>query len=351
MRIKIFLLYFILVVFLAAGITGCVSSDNSKSSNQNVLERGREAYIEEPLFIGYGTEYALPGILTIPNGSIPDKGFPAAVIVHGSGPVDMDGSVFAYKVYFDIADYLSANGIAVLRYDKRTYAYGQKMVDELGGSLTVYEETIEDALLASELLKADPRINENKVFVIGHSLGGMLAPRIQTSGADFAGLILLAGSPRFFLDLSYDQNVDYIEKMMTGEEKENALASLAGWDDMVNAIVTLPDDAAKMAMIENGMSAYYLKDLYNNPAANYIKDIKVPFLVLQGSDDFQVRANEDYTQYKELLSGRDNVTFILYEGLNHMFIKSTTGYLDEYYIPDNVDTQVLNDIADWIKRN
>ena len=348
MRKKILLIYFVLI----AAVTGCKSSDNDKSSasGQNIYKLGEEAYIEEPLFIGQGTEYALAGILTIPNGDIPENGFPAAVIVHGSGPVDMDGTVFAYKVYFDIADYLSSNGIAALRYDKRTYAHGQKMVEELGGSLTVYEEVIEDAILAAELLGADPRINKNRVFMIGHSLGGMLAPRIQASGGGFSGLILMAGSPRFFMDLSYDQNVDYIEKMMTGEEKETALASLAGWDAMINLIVSLPDEEAKNVKIDTGLYAYYLKDLYNHPAAEYLKDVKIPYLILQGADDFQVSPDKDYAQYKELLSARDNVTFILYEGLNHMFIRSTTGYLDEYYIPDNVDKQVLEDIASWIRR-
>jgi len=353
MKRKIQLVFFIIIVCLAAGVTGCASSDSSKSASSRAAAQGfsEDAYIEEPLFIGAGTEYALAGILTIPKGAIPGKGFPAVVIVHGSGPVDMDGTVFAYKVYFDIADYLSSNGIAVLRYDKRTYTHGQKMVDELNGAITVYEEVIEDALLASELLKADPRIDENKVFMIGHSLGGMLAPRIQVSGAGFAGLILLAGSPRFFLDLSYDQNVDYIEKMMTGEEKEAALASLSGWDAMVNVIVNLPDEDAKGVYLDAGLNSYYLKDLYYHPAANYIKDVTVPYLVLQGADDFQVRSDKDFAQYKELLSGRGNVTFILYEGLNHMFIKSTTGYLDEYYIPDNVDKQVLEDITAWILRS
>ena len=348
---KINLTYFVLIICTV--ITGCTSSEDGnkpESSDQVILKLSEDAYLEEPLLLGTGTEYVLAGILTIPQGDIPQNGFPVVVIVHGSGPVDMDGTVFAYKIYLDIADYLSLNGIAALRYDKRSYAHGVKLIEEFGGSLTVYEEVIEDALLAAELLKNDPRIDENKVFIIGHSLGGMLAPRIHASGADFAGLILLAGSPRFLLDISYDQNVDYIEKMMTDEEKENALASLSGWSNMVNRIVNMPDEEAKNVFIDANLSAYYLKDLYYHPASDYIKNINIPYLVLQGTDDFQIKPDKDYAQYKELLSGRDNVTFILYERLNHMFMESTTGYLDEYYIPDNVDVQVLEDIASWIKQ-
>jgi len=312
------------------------------------------AYTNIDVIIGQGSEWELAGILTMPEGGMPRGGYPAVVIVHGSGPGDMDGTAFAYKPYLDIADFLSSNGIAVLRYNKRTLTHGAKMVGELGGALTVYEETIEDAVLASALLKSNPRINENKVFMIGHSLGGMLAPRIQNAAsqsgrnAEFAGLVLLAGSPRFLMDLSYDQNVDYIEKMMSGEEQAAARASLAGWDEQMNIIVNLPDAVAKTVDIQGGMSAYYLKDLYWHPVTMYIDDIRVPFLVLQGSADFQVSPEKDFALYKQLLSGRDNVTFILYEGLNHMFITSATGYIDEYEIPGNVDVKALQDITNWI---
>jgi len=225
------------------------------------------------------------------------------------------------------------------------------MVEELGGALTVVEETIDDVILAAEMLKANAVINEKKVFMIGHSLGGMLAPRIQCAGADFAGLILLAGSPRFLMDLSYDQNINYIEHYMEGEEKTTALANIASsWDEQINTIVNLPDEIAKAVFISPGLSAYYLKDLFRHPVTMYLKDINVPFLVLQGSSDFQVSPEKDFELYKELLAGRNNVTFILYEGLNHMFITSTTGYIDEYEIPGNVDNKVLEDIVNWILR-
>jgi len=334
----------LLILFACLSIAGCVSSD--KAGVETITEIG--TYKSEHVVIGSGTEYELSGILTLPGGVVPQNGFPAAVIVHGSGPGDMDGTVFAYKMYLDIADYLSSNGIAVLRYDKRTLTHGLKMLEELGGALSVYEETIEDVLLAAELLKTDPRINENRVFIIGHSLGAMLAPRIHVMGADFAGLILLAGSPRFLLDISLDQNIDYIENMMEGEEKEAALASLVFWDEQVNAIVNLPDEIAQTIYIQSGVSAYYFKDLYHHPVSAYLQIVNVPFLVMQGSADFQVKVDKDFEYYQQLLAGRDNVTFKLYEGLNHMFITSTTGYIDEYEIPGNVDLQVLNDLARWI---
>jgi len=349
---KFYLLFSVLVVCVAAGGCAILESSDARGNAgsfiaQNIEGLGTGAYKSEEITIGKGTGYELSGILTIPEGAAPRGGFPAAVIVHGSGPIDMDGTMFAYTVYRDLADYLSSSGIVVVRYNKRTFTHGFKMVEELGGSLTVYEETIEDAVSAANLLKADPRVNKDKVFIIGHSLGGMLAPRIQVSGGNFSGLILMAGSPRFLLDLSYEQNIDYIEKTMSSVDKENAYASLSGWNDMVNLILNIPDEDAKGVDI-GGMSAYYLKDLHKHPAADYIDIVRVPYLVLQGEADFQVRADKDFALYKELLAGRNNTAFKSYEGLSHMFIKSTTGYVDEYDTPDHVNIQVLRDIASWI---
>ena len=149
-------------------------------------------YIIESVTVGAGTPWALDGRLTLPFEASTDNPVPAVVLVHGSGPSDMNGTSYGERVLFDIADYLSANGVAVIRYDKRTFTHGEKMAREFGGSLTVWEETVEDAILAAELLRADSRIG--KVYMLGHSLGGSLAPRIHASGGDFDGLILFAGS-------------------------------------------------------------------------------------------------------------------------------------------------------------
>ena len=308
-------------------------------------------YTIEMLTVGAGTEYELYGKLTIPSGATADNPCPAVVLVQGSGSSDMDETIFTNKPFLDIADYLSSNGIAVIRYNKRTFSYGQKMLDELGGSLSVKEETIEDAILATEILKNDPRIDPEKVFIIGHSLGGMLAPRIHAEGGDYAGLILLAGSPRFLLDISKDQNMAYIEALPDGDEKDALLAEMESWDAQIDALVSLSDDDAKNVLVEAGASAYYFKELYEHPVAEYIKNISEPFLVLQGSADFQVSPDKDFALYQELLGDRQNATLKLYEGLSHLFMTSTTGTIEEYYNPGHVDIQVLKDIVEWIGDN
>ena len=315
-----------------------------------IIERDtvqRDGFTDTPVIIGEGTDFPLDGILSMPDSA--GGPAPAVVIVHGSGAQDMDLTLYSNKPYRDIAEYLAANGVAAIRYNKRTYTHGAKV----DGSWTVWEETIEDAILAAEMLKADPRVDENRVFIIGHSMGGSLAPRIHAEGGNFAGLIMLAGTPRFLLDLSRDQNIAMINETMEGEEREAALAQIEeSWDADVLEMVSLPDTAAKDNMI-GGVSAYYFKELYRNPIPAYLELITVPMLIMQGSKDVQVSADADFGMYKELLSGRPNVTFKLYEGLNHLFMASAIGTIsgltEEYQIEGVVDGQVLADIAEWIK--
>jgi len=320
-------------------------SDISDGLSEPVV---RDGFTDYPVVVGEGTLFPLSGILSMPDNV--DGRVPAVVLVHGSGAHDMDSTLFSNKPFRDIADYLAANGIAVIRYDKRSHAHGASFPE----GFTVWEEVIEDAVLATNILKADPRIDEGKVFIVGLSLGGMLAPRIHVEGGDFAGLILLAGSPRFLLDISKTQNILTIEATMEGMAKQTALSQIEDeWDSQIHEFLRLSDDVAKATPIPGfGASAYYFKDLYNNPASAFIDRVTVPFLVMQGSDDLQVLADIDFVLYQELLAGRANVSFNLYEGLNHLFMPSTgrdiTELMDEYAIEARVDSQVLADIALWI---
>jgi hypothetical protein len=262
----------------------------------------------------------------------------------------MDETMFDNKPFRDIAEYLSSNGIAVIRYNMRTFTYWNRIPDYF----TIWEEKMEDAILATEILKADPRIDENRVYILGHSLGGMIAPRIHESGGDYAGIIIFASSPRFLLDISKAQNIAFIEAMEDSEEKAVLLASIEQWDDYYGAFLALPDDEAKSTPIPGwgDITAYYFKDLYNNPVDATLERITVPFLVMQPDDDVQVLTDVDFALYKELLADRDNVTFKLYLGLNHLFMPSLgfdiSEILDEYRVRATVDEQVLRDIVEWV---
>jgi len=325
----------------------------------------RDKFTDYHIIVGEETNFPLSGILSMPNNITGQV--PAVVLVHGTGASDMNGVPAAIphspnQPFRDIAEYLASNGIAVIRYDKRTHTHGARMFEEYGGSFTVMQETIEDAILAANILKNDPRIDENRIFIIGHSMGGMLAPRIHAEGGDFAGLIFFAGSPRFLLDISATQNIMMLEAMLeNAEDSAERDALLALIEDIplqmraqIDGMLQLSDEEARYIFIpELGVSVYYILDMYRNPVPVFLEKATVPILVMQPENDLQVLADVDFALYKELLAGRDNVTFKLYEGLNHIFMTAASeniaDALLDWEIPDNVDAQVLADIVAWIK--
>ena len=160
--------------------------------------------ITEKIIISENSEYPLNGLLTLPEEL--SSPVPAVVFVHGSGASNMDEKVGKLTPFKDLAEGLARHGIASVRYDKRSFAHGFKMLRDKTLVITVKEETIDDAIMAAALLRKDPRIDPKKVFIIGHSMGGMLSPRIDAEGGNFRGLIIMAGSPRKLEEIMLDQN-------------------------------------------------------------------------------------------------------------------------------------------------
>ncbi|EKN70536.1 hypothetical protein BABA_05001 [Neobacillus bataviensis LMG 21833] len=303
---------------------------------------------DEKIIVGGETKFPLNGILTIPNER--NELVPAVVLVHGSGPSNMDGKIGNVTPFKDLAEGLSEKGIAVLRYDKRTFVYGKELKNEAG--LSVKEETIEDAILAADFLRNDSRIDANKIFIIGHSMGGMLAPRIDGEGGNFAGIIIMAGSPRKLEEIMMDQNdtvLNSLNKILQIVAKKQIAALSSKFDNIYN----LSDEEAKSTFtLGKHVRAYYFKEMGEHPSDHYLKDSDKPVFILQGEEDFQTSVENDFNVYKEILTDRENVTFKLYPNLNHAFMPSIYGNIlkakKEYKVPQHIDHQVINDISDWI---
>jgi dienelactone hydrolase len=297
--------------------------------------KANDGFTEIEVIVGEGSDYPLNGILTLPENA--SGKIPAVVLVHGSGPSDMDESAYGIKIFKDIAEHLSKDGIAVLRYDKRTYAHGAKLTEKYGANLkgfTVFEETIEDALLAKELLTKNDKIDPERIYVLGHSLGGMLAPRIMTEG-NFAGAILLAGSPRSLLDIIYDQNMYFIN---IGEYSDAEKAELI---EQVNS-------AARDYF---GLSREYIDDMDSHSAKDYITKTDKPMLIMQGGKDFQVSPDADFELYRKIAEGKSNITLKYYENLNHFFTlsKMKNPTTDDYMPGSHMDSEPLRDLSEWLK--
>ncbi len=210
-----------------------------------------DAFSEQDVQVG-DDEWALPATLAMPQGDGP---FPAVVLVHGSGPNDRDETLGPNKPFRDLAWGLASHGIAVLRYDKRTYVYPQQMAALQ--RLTVQEETIEDAIRAVALLRQTDRIDQERVFVLGHSLGGTLAPRIGQQ-APVAGLIIMAGATRPIEDLMVEQT-RYI-LALDGELSAQDKAQIAELETAVAKIKALtPADSPSETLL--GAPASYWLDL------------------------------------------------------------------------------------------
>ncbi|MGC2620108.1 MAG: alpha/beta fold hydrolase, partial [Acidobacteriaceae bacterium] len=148
---------------------------------------------ESPVTVG-AAPWQLDGTLTVPVGAGP---FPAVVLVAGSGPEDQDETIVGNKPFKDIAWGLASRGIAVLRFNKRTLQYGKELKAHQAG-FTVNEESVDDARAAVALLATHADIDPQRIFVLGHSLGAMLAPRIAQGDKQVAGLIIMAGPTRPF---------------------------------------------------------------------------------------------------------------------------------------------------------
>jgi dienelactone hydrolase len=288
--------------------------------------------------------WKLPGTLSIPKGDGP---FPAVILVHGSGPNDRDESVGANKPFKDLAWGLASKNIAVLRYDKRTKVYGKKMASQKDTPLTVYEECIEDAVYAAELLLRTEKIDQEKIFILGHSLGGTLIPRIAPLESHCAGFIIMAGATRPIEDL-YIEQVTYIfmlDGKLSKEEEEKLKETEADVQKIKN--LTQADLNDKKEKILGAYPEYWLSLKGYDPAET-AKGIQRPLLILQGGRDYQV-TKKDYENWEKALSSQNNVAFKLYPSLNHLFISGEgPSSPSEYLQPGHVDETVIKDIADWI---
>ncbi|NLL39549.1 MAG: alpha/beta fold hydrolase [Clostridiales bacterium] len=284
--------------------------------------------------------YKLSGILRMPTENSVNP--PVVILVHGSGSSDYDETIGANKPFKDLADGLSQKGIATLRYNKRFYQYPQSAAE----SITIQDEVIDDVNSAIEFVKGREELKGSKIYILGHSMGGMLAPYIASINPEVAGIIIMAGSPRRLEDIILDQNIAAIDAMAdkTEEEKEQLLQQVREQIDIIKGLTD--EDAETVAM---GVPASYWLSLGKIDTPEICSDLSIPMLIMQGSADFQVLADVDYKMWQDILDEKTNVEFKLYEELNHLFMP-TNGKKDisEYSIKSEVDEQVIWDIAQWI---
>ena len=293
--------------------------------------------VERPLILENGP-YRLPGMLTTPRKI---GRFPVVVLIHGSGPNDRDETVGPTKIFKDIAYGLGTKGISVFRYDKRTRVYAAKMAQDK--NMTVNDESVEDAIAAVRLLRSDSTVDTTAIFLCGHSMGGMLLPRIASQLKGIKGLIYLCPNGRPLEDLLYEQTLYILSLDTSGKDESRLLDSIKIESDKIKKLNTSDRDTTPIFHIQR---SYWL-DLNNYDPIKTAAGLNMPMMILQGERDYQVTM-KDFNIWKAGLKGK-NVEFRLYPDLNHFFItgegKSTPS---EYMQSGNVEEEVINDMYDWI---
>ena len=285
----------------------------SESKTESKAPSPKASPNEKEVIIGAG-EWALHGTLSLPKGNGP---FPAVVLVHGSGPNDRNETIGPNKPFFDLAKGLASKGIAVLRYEKRTKEHAAQLAHRKD-SITVKEETIDDALLAVSLLRGTKKIDPKKIFVLGHSLGATLVPRIGMRDSTIAGFIAMSGSTRPLEDVILGQ-VTYILSLDSSTSGTNK----PKLEEIKSQIAHVKDPqlspGTPSSELPLGIPAIYWLDLRGYNPAEVATSLKQPMFILQGERDYQVTM-EDFAGWKKFLSDKPNVTFKSYPALNHLYI-------------------------------
>jgi dienelactone hydrolase len=276
-------------------------------------------------------EWKLPGTLTYPTGK---TGCAAVVLVPDSGPSDRDATIFATKVFRDVAEGLSSRGIAVLRYEKRSRQYALKMSST---SFTIDDDTVHDALQATALVRAQPEIDPKRVYVAGFGVGGYITPRIAEDDGKLAGLILLGAPAHSLEDLTLETAVSL---GVTGKQLDSIKQQVAKVKKLEPGDSDLPPQL--------GQPVAYWMNLKGYDAPELAKKLGIPMLILQGARDFQVRSSE-FDSWKSAMAGRKDATLKAYPSLNHLMVAGEGPSNElEYRKPGHVAAEVVEDIAKFV---
>ncbi|MBE9466247.1 alpha/beta hydrolase family protein [Dyadobacter subterraneus] len=329
-------------------------------------------YSEDVKFLNEKDKITLAGTLTLPK---KEGNYPAVILISGSGPQNRDEELAGHKPFLVLSDYLTKNGIAVLRYDDRGTA--QSTGDFALGTTKDFASDVESAIA---YLKTRKEINNKKIGLIGHSEGGLIAPMVAVDSKDVAFIVLLAGPGLTGEDILIKQSrligkanglsddelnqADQTNKKIYGILKEKTDLNeikkelTVIFDDALNQIpaANQPPAEQKTAYVSqavNRIATPWFKFFVSYDPVPALEKVKCPVLAFNGEKDLQVPPKEDLETIKMALEkgGNKNVTTKLLPNLNHLFQESTTGSPTEYdKIEQTFSPVALIEISDWIKK-
>jgi uncharacterized protein len=315
--------------------------------------------------------HLLQGTLTIPEGRGP---FPCAVLISGSGPQDRDESIMGHKPFLVISDYLTRNGIAVLRYDDRGIG-GSRMENIEDLKEDTSEDFATDVGVMIQAARIHPKIDNKRVGVIGHSEGGLIGPMVAAGDPKLAFVVMLAGPGVAGYELLPVQQARLLQSMGADQElidsvlhASMSLYELMGSDasdeelrEQMAELVKIQLSAQGLEVTEEiyeqaineGLETITLPwmqfFLFHDPAP-VLEKIKCPVLAMNGTKDVQVDSVQNLTVIREVKENFDrDITIVELEGLNHLFQLATTGSVADYgQIETTFDTEALEIMTEWI---
>lgn len=324
-------------------------------------------YEEEVVFKNTEANISLAGTLTLPN---KNGKFPVVILISGSGPQDRDETFMGHKPFLVLSDYLTKQGVGVLRFDDR----GQGASTGDFGKATT-EDFSKDVLSAISYLKTRKEIDVKKIGLVGHSEGGIIAPLVANNSKDVAFMVLLAstGIPGEELsvmqsktfrqfpvkdEVAYEKNTRKAIAIVTSNKSDVEIKNelTAHYNNFIRPILTslnVPKDKINLfieGQLKTSLKPWSRYFLQYNPA-DEIEKLKIPVLSLNGSKDTQVNAkiNQDGIRNALIKGGNKDYKIVELENLNHFFQECKTGRMDEYRkIEQTFSPTALKEISSWI---
>ncbi|BDS13637.1 alpha/beta hydrolase family protein [Aureispira anguillae] len=325
--------------------------------------------IEEVTYENKKEKFDLAGTLTLPEG---EGKHPVVILISGSGPQDRDETILKHKPFWVLADYLTRNGFAVLRFDDRG-------VGASGGdfSKATSADFATDVMAGVDFLKKHPNIDPKRIGLMGHSEGGLIAPIVASKDKKIAFIVLLAGpgvpGNELLLKQSYDIMVQKgtDEKLLKTANKIGGKLYEAIINDKNNKLGTnellelvKPDlsslseedkkeiggDEVTLRQSIAALRSPWMFYFINSNPADYLKKVKCPVLAINGDKDIQVAGEQNLDGIRAALAKNKKVKTALLPNLNHLFQTSETGAVEEYVkIEETFSPEAMKLILDWMK--
>ena len=344
-----------------------------KAIEKEVVKRPQEPlkpysyYSEEVTFQNSKANISLAGTLTLPK---KEGDFPVVILISGSGPQNRDEEMLGHKPFLVLSDYLTKNGIAVLRYDDR--GVGQSKGDFKTATSADFATDVESAIA---YLKTRKEINKKKIGLVGHSEGGMIAPMVAAKSKDVSYIVLLAGTgiqgDRLLLlqqeliakangaseaevKRSVQANAKLFEMVVQSNDNEKLKLNLTSQLNELIKNEEIPNGMSNeqyIAFQVNQITAPWMEYFMKYNPVSTLEKVKCPVLAVNGEKDLQVPPKENLTAIKNALAkgGNKNVTTIEFPNLNHLFQECETGSPNEYATIEQTFSPIaLAEITKWI---